>query len=82
MEIEKFKRAQEIIKQIELLDKVIARKPGDYITKRGEVEHTRLWYGNAGGPLEPIELSYDVWVRVIEVLKEERNKLRIELEYL
>lgn len=82
MEIEKFKKAQEIIEQIESLDKVIARQPGDYITQRGEVQHTRLWYGNVGEQLEPIELSYDVWVKVIELLKEERNKLRIELQYL
>ena len=82
MEIEKFKKAQEIIKQIESLDKVIARKPGDYITQRGEVLHIRLWYGNVAEPLEPIELPYDTWISIIEILKQERNKLRIELQYL
>lgn len=82
MEIEKFKKAQEIIKQIESLDKVIERKPGDYITLRGEVQHIRLWYGNVEEPLEPIELPYDTWISIIEILKQERNKLRIELQYL
>lgn len=82
MEIEKFKKAQEIINQIESLDKVIARKPGDYITKRGEVQHIRLWYGNVEEPLEPIELPYDTWISIIEILKQERNRLRIELQYL
>ena len=82
MEIEKFKRAQEIIEQIESLDKVIERMPGDYITKRGEVQHIRLWYGNLEEPVEPIELPYDAWIAIIEILKQERNRLRIELQYL
>lgn len=82
MEIENFKKAQEIIKQIELLDKVITRKPGDYITQRGEVQHIRLWYGNEREPLEPIELPYDTWISIIEILKQERNKLMIKLQYL